>query len=40
MRSKVWHGAARAEIDPDHIDDALLRRSVAKLLASFPNATR
>jgi hypothetical protein len=37
---KVWHGAARAEIDPDHIDDAPLQRSVAKLLTSFPRAAR
>jgi hypothetical protein len=37
---KVWHGAARAEIDPDHIDHVLLQRSVATLLASFPRATR
>jgi hypothetical protein len=33
---KVWHGASQAKIDPDHIDDALLRRAVEDLLARFP----
>lgn len=36
---KVWHGASQAKIDPDHLDDGLLKRSVEALLASFPGAT-
>jgi hypothetical protein len=36
---RVWHGASRAQIDPDHVDDGLLRRSIGKLLAAFPAAT-
>ncbi len=35
-RGRVWHGAGRSEIDPDNIDDALLKRTVDKLLATFP----
>jgi hypothetical protein len=35
---RIWHGASRAQIDPDHVDDALLQRSVSALLASFPSA--
>jgi len=35
---RIWHGASRAQIDPDHIDDALLGRAVTHLLASFPSA--
>jgi len=30
--------ASRAQIDPDHIDDALLERAATHLLASFPSA--
>ena len=32
----VWHGSAFAEIDPQHIDEHLLRRGVEDMLASFP----
>ena len=35
---RVWHGASQSQIDPGHIDDDLLQRSVAKLLQSFPSA--
>jgi hypothetical protein len=35
---RVWHGAGQAKIDPDHIDDALLQRTVAELVAAFPMA--
>jgi uncharacterized protein DUF4136 len=35
---RVWHGSSRAEIDPDRVDPALLRTSVAELLGSFPSA--
>jgi hypothetical protein len=34
----VWHGATQANIDPDRIDEGQLRRSVQKLVASFPAA--
>lgn len=37
--TKVWHGASRANIDPDHIDPALIHRAVHGLLAPFPAAT-
>jgi hypothetical protein len=33
---QVWHGAARAEVDPDKIDDQLLQRAVREVLAPFP----
>ena len=33
---RVWHGASRAQVDPNHINDAELKRSVDALLASFP----
>lgn len=36
--NKVWHGASRANIDPDRIDDQRLKRSVQELLSSFPAA--
>jgi hypothetical protein len=32
----LWHGAARVQINPDKIDDDLLKRATAKVLASFP----
>ena len=35
---KIWHGASRANINPDRIDDPLLQRSVRELLSSFPEA--
>jgi hypothetical protein len=34
----VWHGASRANIDPDRIDDERLRGAVRELLGSFPDA--
>ncbi|MEO6419537.1 MAG: DUF4136 domain-containing protein [Polyangiaceae bacterium] len=33
---QVWHGAARAEVNPDKIDDQLLQRAVREVLAPFP----
>jgi hypothetical protein len=33
----VWHGSARAEVDPDRIDDERLRRAVTSVLATFPS---
>jgi len=33
---RVWHGASREQIDSSHIDNDLLKRSVAELLAAFP----
>jgi hypothetical protein len=36
---KVWHGASRANIDPDRIDDQRLQRSVEELISSFPAAS-
>lgn len=33
---QVWHGAARAQVDPDKIDDELLQRAVREVLAPFP----
>jgi len=35
---QVWHGATRAGIDPDRIDEAQLTRSVGLLLANYPSA--
>ncbi len=32
----VWHGAVRTEIQPGHIDEDRIRRSVNEVLASFP----
>jgi hypothetical protein len=34
---RVWHGASRAEINPAHIDDALLEKTVSDLLQTFPS---
>jgi uncharacterized protein DUF4136 len=36
---QVWHGTARAEIDPQRIDEPALRRAVHQLLAPFPART-
>jgi hypothetical protein len=33
---QVWQGTAFAEIDPEMIDDSLLKMGVAHMLASFP----
>ncbi len=33
---QVWHGAARAEVDPEKINDELLQRAVREVLAPFP----
>ena len=33
----VWHGSARAEVDPNRIDDERLRRAVTSVMASFPS---
>jgi hypothetical protein len=33
---QVWHGTARAEIDPQRIDEPGLRAAVHELLAPFP----
>lgn len=35
----VWHGAARAEVNPDKIDEQLLQRAVREVLAPFPVRT-
>ena len=35
----VWHGASRARLDPDRVDDDRIQRSVQELLSSFPPAT-
>ncbi|HXN30472.1 MAG TPA: DUF4136 domain-containing protein [Polyangiaceae bacterium] len=32
----AWHGSARAEVDPNKIDEERLRRAVASVLATFP----
>jgi hypothetical protein len=32
----VWHGSARAEVDPSRIDDQGLHRAVVSVLAGFP----
>ena len=34
--SQVWQGSAFAEIDPEKIDDSLLKMGVSHMLASFP----
>jgi Domain of unknown function (DUF4136) len=36
---QVWHGASRAGINPDRIDEAQLGRTVRMLLANYPSAT-
>jgi hypothetical protein len=36
----VWHGASRAQIDPDRIDDQVLSESVTALIQSFPQGPR
>jgi hypothetical protein len=36
---QVWHGATRAGINPDRIDQAQLERSVRRLLAKYPSAS-
>jgi len=33
---RLWHGATRGQIESDHIDNDLLRRSVVELIAAFP----
>jgi uncharacterized protein DUF4136 len=33
---QVWHGASRAEINPEKIDPGQLERSVRKVLAPYP----
>jgi hypothetical protein len=38
-RELLWHGAARAEITPGHVDYDRLRRAVESVLASFPTRT-
>ena len=35
-RQTLWHGAARVEINPEKIDDEILKRATAKIMASFP----
>lgn len=35
----VWHGSARREIEPGHIDPDRLRQAVAGVLATFPART-
>jgi hypothetical protein len=37
--NRVWHGAMRANIEPDRIDDAKLQRLVQDLLSLFPGPT-
>ena len=37
--ARVWHGFGRTEVDPDRVDDALLRKAVAQVMARFPNAS-
>jgi hypothetical protein len=37
--ARVWHGFGRAEVDPDRVDDALLRKAVTQVMARFPNAS-
>ncbi|HWZ87401.1 MAG TPA: DUF4136 domain-containing protein, partial [Polyangiaceae bacterium] len=33
---EVWQGSAFAEIDPEKVDDSLLRMGVSHMLANFP----
>jgi uncharacterized protein DUF4136 len=35
----VWHGSARAEVEPDRIDDERLRRAVTSVMGTFPIRT-
>jgi hypothetical protein len=35
---RVWHGSSRAEIDPDHVSETLLERTVSALVDAFPGA--
>jgi hypothetical protein len=37
--NKIWHGATQAHIEPSRIDIEQLRRSVQKLVTSFPAAS-
>ena len=37
--SQVWHGTGEARVDPEKIDDQLLRTAVQRVLASFPSRT-
>jgi hypothetical protein len=37
-RGRVWHGVARADLDPGRMDDALLTRAISDMFASFPKA--
>jgi G3E family GTPase len=32
----LWHGSARTEVDPNGIDENLLRRAVTSVMATFP----
>ncbi|MEO8876618.1 MAG: DUF4136 domain-containing protein [Polyangiaceae bacterium] len=36
---QIWHGSARTEINPHHVDDALLAKSIAEVLVKFPVAS-
>jgi DNA-binding transcriptional MocR family regulator len=36
----VWHGSARAEVDPNRIDATRLQRAVASVMTSFPANAR
>jgi hypothetical protein len=38
--SMIWQGAAFADIDPEHIDDALLQRGVDNMLSRLPAARK
>ena len=33
----VWHGSARAEVNPNQIDDERLRRAVRSVMGTFPS---
>ncbi len=33
----VWHGSARAEVNPSQIDEERLRRAVSSVMAAFPS---
>jgi hypothetical protein len=37
-RGLLWHGAASVEINPEKIDDQLLKRATARVLVSFPSS--
>jgi hypothetical protein len=32
----LWHGGARAALDPEHFDEDRLRRAVVQVMSSFP----